>query len=42
MTANKELFYWAQNPDWYELDEDSDDVTLFNDAPERAKKSFEK
>lgn len=42
MTTDKELFYWQENPDWYELDEDSDNVTLSKDAPEKAKKSFEK
>jgi hypothetical protein len=41
MTTNKELFYWAKNPNWYNMDEDSDNVTLTNEAPERAKKSFE-
>lgn len=40
MTTNKELFYWAQNPDWYDCDEDGENVTLSDDAPERAKESF--
>lgn len=38
MTTNKELFYWTENPDWYDCDEDGENVTLSKNAPERAKK----
>lgn len=41
MTRNKELFYWQSNHSWYSCDDDGDNVTLNNSAPERAKKSFE-
>lgn len=41
MTKNRELFYWTENPDWYDCDEDGDNITISSNAPERAKKSFE-
>ena len=41
MTKNKELFYWQNNTDWYTCDYEGN-IVLNNNAPERAKKSFEK
>ncbi len=40
MTRNKELFYWQKQSEWYHCDEDGN-VTISEDAPPRAKKSFE-
>lgn len=40
MTKNKELFYWQSHVEWYTCDNQGN-VTLDDNAPERAKKSFE-
>lgn len=42
MTGNTEILYWRSNEEWYE--DDPTDEYIFrvkNNAPERAKKSFE-
>ena len=41
MSANKESVYWQQNEDWYTNSEDGKSIVIKEDAPERAKKSFE-
>ena len=41
MTGDKERFYWQSNDDWFDYDEITEKVTLKDDAPERAKKSYE-
>lgn len=33
--------YWYSNKDWYVLDDENDTFVIREDAPERAKKSFE-
>lgn len=33
--------YWKQNPEWYDYDE-NENPYLTEEAPEKAKKSFEK
>lgn len=40
MTANKESVYWKTNKEWYRINE-AGDFELTEDAPERARKSFE-
>lgn len=40
MNANTEVVYWLTNPEWSEADENGD-PRIRDDAPERAKKSFE-
>ena len=41
MNANKESTYWASNPAWYRINKDTDEFELTDEAPERARKSFE-
>lgn len=41
MTADKSLFLWNKNDDWWEYDQ-SGEVVLTVSAPEEARKSFEK
>ena len=41
MTANREIMYWHSNPDWYIYDESKDEYRIKDDAPERAKISFD-
>ncbi len=41
MTKNREFMYWHTNPDWYVYDENEDTYTIKDDAPERAKISFD-
>lgn len=41
MTKNKELFYWMDNPDWYNCDEDGENVKLKDNVPVRVRKSYE-
>ena len=40
MTANMESLYWKTNKEWYFIN-DSGKFELTENAPERAKKSFE-
>jgi len=41
MSANKESVYWKQNKDWYSESDDGKEFIIKDDAPDRAKKSFE-
>lgn len=41
MTANKEILYWRTNEDWYIYDESTGTFSIKDDAPQRAKDSFE-
>ena len=41
MTANKEILYWRINKDWYTYDESTGTFSIKDDAPQRAKDSFE-
>ena len=41
MTANKESSYWASNPAWYRINKEKDSFELTDEAPERARISFE-
>ena len=41
MNRNSEVMYWQSNKDWYEIDDEKDTFVIREDAPERAKKSFE-
>ena len=43
MTSNTELLYWRTNEEWYEEDPQGKYIYRVKaDAPERAKKSFER
>ena len=41
MSANTELLYWRKDKSWYKYDEVTDTYTMVNEAPQRAKESFE-
>ena len=41
MTADRSLFIWNKNDEWWDYDKDGK-VVLTDKAPEEAKKSFEK
>lgn len=41
MTANKEFMYWRENKNWYRINYEKDCFELTEQAPERARKSFE-
>lgn len=41
MSGNTELLYWYKDESWYEYNEENDSYTLTENAPERAKASFE-
>ena len=41
MSGNTELLYWYEDESWYEYNEETDSYTLTDEAPERAKASFE-
>ena len=41
MTMNKEIFYWQSDKSWYRFDEEQKIIVLTDEAPERARKSFE-
>lgn len=41
MTSNKEPLYWSSNPEWYFINEKTDDFELTEIAPERARISFD-
>lgn len=41
MTANKEIMYWMSDPSWYRINEKTGKFELTEEAPERARKSFE-
>ena len=41
VNRNSEVMYWQSNKDWYEIDDEKDTFVIREDAPERAKKSFE-
>ena len=44
MTASKEIkemMYWLSDPSWYRINEETDDFELTDNAPERAKRSFD-
>lgn len=42
MTGNTEILYWRSNEEWYEADPTDEYIfRVKNNAPERAKKSFE-
>ena len=41
MTANMEPMYWRMNKNWYRINYENDCFELTEEAPERARKSFE-
>ncbi len=41
MTANMEFMYWRTNKEWYTINREKDCFELTEQAPERARKSFE-
>ena len=41
MTGNKESVYWASDPSWYRVNEETDEFELTENATERAKVSFD-
>jgi len=41
MTGKTELLYWQSNDDWYEYNQETREYKVKENAPERAKKSFE-
>ncbi len=41
MSGNTELLYWRKDESWYKYDQKTDSYTLTNEAPQRAKESFE-
>lgn len=42
MITNTEIMYWHKNSDWYEVDDSYEYIYILrDDAPERAKKSYE-
>lgn len=40
MTADKSLFFWNQNDEWWDYDKDGK-IFLTDKAPEEARKSYE-
>ncbi|MEF2767732.1 MAG: hypothetical protein U0O05_08490 [Dorea phocaeensis] len=41
MTADREFMYWKTNDSWYRINYEKDCFELTEEAPERARKSFE-
>ena len=41
MSGNTELLYWRKDKSWYEYDEKTDSYSMTENAPDRAKASFE-
>ena len=41
MTAARESAYWASNPDWYRINKETDEFELTDEAPEKARISFD-
>jgi len=41
VTANTEVFYWTTNKGWYRFNSETQKFELTDEAPERARKSFE-
>lgn len=41
MNRNSEVMYWQSNKDWYIIDDENDTFVIREDAPDRAKESFE-
>ena len=41
ITADRELFYWRTNEDWYEYDKETNSLKIVDTAPKRAKKSYQ-
>lgn len=41
MNANKEALFWASNPAWFRINAESDQFELTEEAPERARISFD-
>lgn len=41
MTANREFMYWRTNEAWFTINEEKDCFELTEQAPERARRSFE-
>ena len=42
MTANQEPLFWRSNKEWYQINREKDCFALTDNAPERARKSFER
>ena len=42
MTADKDLFLWKTNKDWYRFNEETGDFELTDKAPKEAIESFKK
>jgi len=41
MTGNTELGYWRKNKNWHRYNAEKKIIEMTDEAPERAKKSFE-
>lgn len=41
MTMSKKFSYWRSDKSWYNYDEETDKFSMAEDAPEKAKESFE-
>ena len=41
MTAASESSYWASNPNWYRINKETDEFELTDEAPEKARISFD-
>lgn len=39
---NKDMVYWMSNKSWYYIDKEHDRFVLTDEAPEEARRSFEK
>lgn len=41
VNRDSEVMYWIKNKDWFTFDDENDTFQIREDAPEKAKKSFE-
>lgn len=40
MNTNREMMYWFRNDDWYKCDDQTEEFSIRDDAPDRVKRSF--
>ena len=41
MSGNTEILYWRKDKSWYKYDQETDSYSMTDEAPQRAKESFE-
>ena len=41
MSGNREILYWRKDKSWYNYNQETDSFSMTNEAPQRAKESFE-